>query len=83
MQFNANTEQGISVASSLDASILLSIWSLFIYFFRLTKAFVTLSYFCTRQKCTLQQTLHLPSPPRLIKKDSLSRLSLLHIIKQF
>lgn len=43
MQFNANTEQGISVASSLDASILLSIWSLFIYFFRLTKAFVTLS----------------------------------------
>lgn len=42
MQFNASTEQGISVASSLDASIFLSIWAFF-FFFRLTKAFVTLS----------------------------------------
>lgn len=32
MQFNASTEQGISVASSLDASIFLSIWAFFFFF---------------------------------------------------
>ena len=32
MQFNANTEQGISVASSLDASNFLSIWAFFFFF---------------------------------------------------